>query len=131
MGARAASIVLLGVCFSVVDLLGLMHFLDINLNTVSVITLALAIGLTIDFSAHIGLLFVTSVGSKKERVTRALSFRPCSDSQRFHDNNCNKHSGWCEELCLPSDVQNVCPHHLAGYVSWHACCASSVIFDRT
>mmetsp|Transcript_22970 Transcript_22970/g.34468 ORF Transcript_22970/g.34468 Transcript_22970/m.34468 type:complete len:929 (-) Transcript_22970:474-3260(-) len=71
--ARVASIVLLGVCFSVVDLLGLMHFLDINLNTVSVITLALAIGLTIDFSAHIGLLFVTSVGSKKERVTRALS----------------------------------------------------------
>jgi len=71
--ARAASIVLLGVCFSVVDLLGLMHFLDINLNTVSVITLALAIGLTIDFSAHVGLLFVTSVGSKKERVTRALS----------------------------------------------------------
>lgn len=70
---RAALIVLLGVCVSVVDLLGIMHFLDINLNTVSVISLALAVGLTIDFSAHIGLVFVTSVGFKKERVTRALS----------------------------------------------------------
>lgn len=68
-----ASIVLLGVGFSLIDLLGFMDFFDINLNTVSVISLALAVGLTIDFSAHIGLMFMTSVGTKKERVGAALS----------------------------------------------------------
>uniref|UniRef100_A0A7S2LTG5 SSD domain-containing protein n=1 Tax=Leptocylindrus danicus TaxID=163516 RepID=A0A7S2LTG5_9STRA len=69
----AASIVLLGVGFSVIDLLGFMNFFDINLNTVSVISLALAVGLTIDFSAHIGLVFMSSVGNKRERVEAALS----------------------------------------------------------
>lgn len=70
---QTALIVLTGVCFSVVDLLGLVHFLSINLHSVSVICLALAVGLTVDFSAHMGLLFLSYPGTKRERVGKALA----------------------------------------------------------
>lgn len=68
----AAFIVLLGVGLSVVDILGVVHFWDINLNSVSVINLSIAVGLTIDYSAHIGLAFMEAVGTRRERVTTAL-----------------------------------------------------------
>ena len=49
-----------------------MHFWDINLNSISAINLALAVGLTVDFSAHIGLAFMESVGTRQERAINAL-----------------------------------------------------------
>lgn len=61
-----------GVAASVVDILGLLHYWNIHLNSVSVITLSLVIGLTIDFSAHIGVSFMESIGSRKQRASQAL-----------------------------------------------------------
>ena len=49
-----------------------MHFWDINLSSISAINLALAVGLTVDFSAHIGLSFMENVGNRRERAIRAL-----------------------------------------------------------
>lgn len=67
-----ACIVLTGVGLSVVDVLGMMHFWDINLNSVSVVNLSLAVGLTIDFSAHLGLAFMEAVGTRQERARLAV-----------------------------------------------------------
>lgn len=54
--------------------LGIMHFWDINLNSVSVVNLALAVGLSIDFSAHIGLAFMEAPGvDRVKRATMALT----------------------------------------------------------
>lgn len=68
-----ALVTLLGVALSVVDILGIVHFWDINLNSVSVINLALVVGLTIDFSAHIGLSFMEAVGTRVERAKIACT----------------------------------------------------------
>ena len=57
---------------TIVDILGIVHFWDININSVSVINLSVAVGLSIDFSAHIGLAFMEAVGTRHERVIEAL-----------------------------------------------------------
>lgn len=69
---KASAITLLGPCLSVVDMLGMMYFFDIHLNTVSVICLALSVGITIDFSSHVTIGFMNSAGSKEERVAETL-----------------------------------------------------------
>lgn len=69
---RASAITLLGPCLSVVDMLGMMYFFDIHLNTVSVICLALSVGITIDFSSHVTIGFMSASGSKQDRVVETL-----------------------------------------------------------
>jgi predicted RND superfamily exporter protein len=46
--------VLLCVILTLVDVLGGMYFWDLTIDTVSCIDLVLAIGLCVDYSAHIG-----------------------------------------------------------------------------
>jgi len=70
---RASVITLLGPCFSVIDMLGLMYYFSIDFNTVTIICLALSVGLTIDFSSHITIGFMSSVGSRYERVCGGLT----------------------------------------------------------
>jgi len=65
-------IVFSGVAMTVVDILGLMHYWDVNLNSVAMITLSVSVGLSVDFSAHIGLEFMEGLGERKERVREAL-----------------------------------------------------------
>ena len=65
-------IVLMGVGLSLVDILGVMYFWEIDLNTVSVIVLSMAVGLTIDSAAHMGLGFMESVGTRRERIISSL-----------------------------------------------------------
>lgn len=64
--------VFLGVAMTVVELLGILHFWDINLNVIAVSNLAVAVGLSVDFSAHIGLEYLECVGTPEERITQAL-----------------------------------------------------------
>lgn len=68
-----ACITFVGVATSVVYILGILHFWEIHLNSASVVTLALVIGLTIDFSAHIGVAFMDSTGTNLKRVHKALA----------------------------------------------------------
>eukprot|EP00996_Jenningsia_fusiforme_P001768 NODE_262_length_2571_cov_16.693894_g240_i0.p1 GENE.NODE_262_length_2571_cov_16.693894_g240_i0~~NODE_262_length_2571_cov_16.693894_g240_i0.p1 ORF type:complete len:822 (+),score=177.04 NODE_262_length_2571_cov_16.693894_g240_i0:206-2467(+) len=74
IGHPGASLVaFLGVGLTIVDILGLVTFWDINLNGVSVICLSVAIGLSIDFSAHIALAFMEAAGTRHQRVESALA----------------------------------------------------------
>jgi len=68
----AALIVL--ACIGCIDvmLLGFMHWIGDYMNMVTAINLLLAIGLTVDYSAHICHAFLVATGTRNERVRRAL-----------------------------------------------------------
>lgn len=53
-----AVIVTLVVGVVLLDILGIMHFWDVNLNGVSVINLVLSIGLSVDYSVHVAHAFM-------------------------------------------------------------------------
>lgn len=58
----------------VVELFGLMYFWDVSLNGVSMITLVMAIGFAVDYSAHIAHAFVMSKEeTANKRVVDAVS----------------------------------------------------------
>ena len=54
---RTCLMVLLCVVLTLVDVLGGMYFWDLTIDTVSCIDLVLAIGLCVDYAAHIGKYF--------------------------------------------------------------------------
>lgn len=56
----------------IIDVLGLTYFTGINLNSVSVITLVLVTGISVDFVVHIARSFLEQVGTKQERAIKAL-----------------------------------------------------------
>lgn len=67
-------LVFLGFVALVVELFALMFIWDVTLNSVSMINLVMAIGFSVDYSAHIAHAFVTSSESTAEgRVEHALS----------------------------------------------------------
>jgi len=55
---RTCIMVLLCVILTLVDVLGGMYFWDLTIDTVSCIDLVLAIGLCVDYAAHIGYMNV-------------------------------------------------------------------------
>jgi len=55
-----------------IDLLGLMHFWGLTIDSVSVINLVLAIGLALDYSVHMAHAFLQRPGTRQERVDAAL-----------------------------------------------------------
>ncbi|KAA0150936.1 hypothetical protein FNF31_06937 [Cafeteria roenbergensis] len=68
-----AILVTLAVALVLVDILGVCTWWDVSLNGVSVVNLTLAIGLSVDYSAHIAHAFMHKHGTRNERVTLALS----------------------------------------------------------
>jgi len=54
--------VALSVAFCLVEILGFMYALDIAIDSVSVINLVLTVGLSVDYSAHVGHCFMTKHG---------------------------------------------------------------------
>ena len=54
------------------ELFGLMYIWDVPLNSVSMINLVMALGFSVDYSAHIAHAYVTSEGSPERRVVAAL-----------------------------------------------------------
>lgn len=56
----------------IIDVLGFTNFFGINLNSVSVITLVLSTGISVDFVVHIMRSFLEHVGTRKERAIKAL-----------------------------------------------------------
>jgi len=66
-------LVLICVVVSLVDLAGYMHFWGLTIDTVTTIIMVLAIGLTVDYSAHIGHGFMAARnGNKNARMQHAL-----------------------------------------------------------
>merc|ERR1712079_181324 len=47
--------------------------MGIVIDSVSVINIVLAVGLSVDYSAHVGHCFMVKSGSRNERVTEALA----------------------------------------------------------
>ena len=69
----ASLLVLLMVILSLVDVGGFMHFWGLTIDVVSAVNLIIAIGLCVDYSAHIahGYL-VMHQGTREERVKKTL-----------------------------------------------------------
>lgn len=70
----AALIITMNVAFCIVEILGFMYALGIVIDSVSVINVVLAVGLSVDYSAHIGHCFMVKGGDSKDaRATEALA----------------------------------------------------------
>jgi predicted RND superfamily exporter protein len=52
---------------------GLMHWWGLTIDTVSSLSLILAIGLSVDYSAHVGHMFMTLTGTREERSKATLT----------------------------------------------------------
>jgi predicted RND superfamily exporter protein len=69
-----AILITINVAFCIVEILGFMYFLDIAIDSVSVINIVLSVGLSIDYSAHVGHCFMMKGGDNKDRrVLESLS----------------------------------------------------------
>ena len=69
----AALLVSSCVVLVIVDLLGFMYYWGLAIDNVTVIYVVLAVGLAIDYSAHIGHCFMTKCGDSRDaRVTATL-----------------------------------------------------------
>jgi len=67
-------LVLIMVVISLIDVGGFMHFWGLTIDTVSCVNLIIAIGLCVDYSAHVAHRFlVEQVGSREERVKKTLA----------------------------------------------------------
>ncbi|XP_014612878.1 PREDICTED: patched domain-containing protein 3-like isoform X1 [Polistes canadensis] len=60
------------VIFTLIDLLGSMHFLGLIVEISSSILVLLCIGLAVDYASHVGLEFIRRTGSKNERAIATL-----------------------------------------------------------
>lgn len=52
---------------------GTMHFWGLTIDTVSCINLVLAIGLCVDYAAHVAHTFMTKTGTRNERAAATVS----------------------------------------------------------
>lgn len=67
-------LITMNVAFCVVEILGFMFALGIVIDSVSVINIVLAVGLSVDYSAHVGHCFMLKGGKdKNKRATEALA----------------------------------------------------------
>lgn len=67
-------LITLNVAACVIEILGFMHAIGIAIDSVSVINIVLAVGLSIDYSAHVGHCFMLKGGDdKNNRVLEALA----------------------------------------------------------
>ncbi|KAF2346973.1 Protein patched/dispatched [Trinorchestia longiramus] len=65
--------VLLCVIMTLVDVFALMHWWGLTIDTVSCIDMVLAIGLCVDYAAHVGHVFMTCGGSRDARARHTLA----------------------------------------------------------
>jgi len=68
-----AILITISVFFCIVEILGFMFAFGLVIDSISVINIVLAVGLSVDYSAHVGHCFMVKSGAKNERVTEALA----------------------------------------------------------
>jgi multidrug efflux pump subunit AcrB len=67
-------LITVNVAFCIIEILGFMFALGIVIDSVSVINIVLAVGLSVDYSAHVGHCFMVKGGTdKNKRVTETLA----------------------------------------------------------
>ena len=59
-------------CLIIVNIIGYMHFWDLSLDSVTIIMLIIALGLSVDYAAHIGRAFMEVHGTPDERLRMCL-----------------------------------------------------------
>ena len=69
---RLTLLVMLCVVLVDIDLLGLMYLWGLTIESISIINLVLAIGLSVDYSVHLAHAFAAAQGTRQERVEKAL-----------------------------------------------------------
>ncbi|KAL5713817.1 NPC intracellular cholesterol transporter 1 [Ranunculus cassubicifolius] len=69
----SSAIILLVLTMIVIDLMGVMAILGIQLNAISVVNLVMSIGISIEFCVHIAHAFSVSSGDRGERAKEALT----------------------------------------------------------
>ncbi len=68
----ASILVCISVFFALVDLGGFMYFWGLSIDTIAAILVTIALGLSVDYSAHIAHAFMVATGTRTERVDTAL-----------------------------------------------------------
>ncbi|KAF3446900.1 hypothetical protein FNV43_RR12080 [Rhamnella rubrinervis] len=68
----SSAIILLVLAMIVVDLMGVMAILEIQLNAISVVNLVMSVGIAVEFCVHITHAFSVSSGDKEQRTKEAL-----------------------------------------------------------
>ncbi|KAE9447443.1 hypothetical protein C3L33_20667, partial [Rhododendron williamsianum] len=68
----SSAIIVLVLAMIVVDLMGVMAILGIQLNAVSVVNLIMSIGIAVEFCVHISHAFSVSIGDRSQRAKEAL-----------------------------------------------------------
>ena len=68
----ASIIVVVSVLLALIDLGGFMFFWGLNIDTIVSILVTIALGLSVDYSAHIAHAFMVATGTREERVYHAL-----------------------------------------------------------
>jgi predicted RND superfamily exporter protein len=68
-----SGLVFVCVTMTVADILGCMYFWGLFIDNVSVIQTVIAIGLCVDYAAHVGHCFMLKAGTRDERVTQTLA----------------------------------------------------------
>lgn len=67
-----ALLVTMNVTMVLIDVVGLMYLWDLSINSVSIVNLVLAIGLAVDYSAHVAHAFMSATGTNDERAKKAM-----------------------------------------------------------
>jgi len=68
-----AFLITINVIFCIVEILGFMFIVGIVIDSISVINIVLAVGLSVDYSAHVGHCFMVKSGDRNMRATEALA----------------------------------------------------------
>ncbi|KAL2499279.1 Patched family protein [Abeliophyllum distichum] len=68
-----SAIILLVLIMVVVDIMGVMAILNIQLNAVSVVNLIMSVGIAVEFCVHITHAFLVSSGDRNQRMKEALT----------------------------------------------------------
>ena len=69
---KAVAVVCLCLCLIIINIIGYMHFWDLTLDSVTIIMLIIALGLSVDYAAHIGRAFMEVPGTPDERLRLCL-----------------------------------------------------------
>jgi len=66
-------IVVVNIAMVLFDIIGVMWLWDVSINSISIVYLVLAIGLAVDYSAHIAHAFMSATGTHDERAVKAIT----------------------------------------------------------
>lgn len=70
---HASAMVIICIVMVDIDILGLMYMWGLTIDSVTIINLVLAVGLAVDYSAHVAHAFVVAKGTRQERAEKAIA----------------------------------------------------------